>query len=531
VSRSGTGDAVSGAGEARERVRGTAPSRRDVLRLAAGFAALPPAALLAGCEDGGGRGRRVDNGGRVSFARPLAIPPLAESDVDAEGVRRFALEARPGRRELLPGRAARTWGFNGDHLGPTLRMRRGEHVGVDVRNALDEPTTVHWHGAYLPAAADGGPHQVVEPGATWSPRWVVDQPAATLWYHPHPHGATERHTYRGLAGMLIVDDEPSAALGLPRAYGVDDVPVIVQDKRFDADGDLAEDDLTADDRGPVGLLGDTVLVNGTFAPYLEVRTRLVRLRLLNASTARTYAFGLSDGRPLALVGTDGGLLAAPLETDRVQLSPGERAEIVVAMAPGERAVLRSTPPDLGTVPGLTTAVGGDDTLDVLELRAAGSLDAPAGVSVPARLADVPSLAPDDAAATRSFRLAGMTINGRRLRMDRVDEVVPAGTTEVWEVVNRHALPHNFHVHGVQFQVLSLDGARVPAALAGWKDTVYVAPRTAVRIAVPFGDHTDPAVPYLYHCHLSFHEDVGMMGQFVVVGPGQQPAVVHGHHAG
>lgn len=484
--------------------------RRDVLRVAGGIAmGVPLATGLAGCE-AARRGERVDTTGRVAFGRPVTIPPLATSATDAAGRRRFELVARPGRRELLPGKATRTWGFNGDHLGPTLRMRRGEQVVVAVRNEVDEPTTVHWHGAYLPAAADGGPHQLVEPGATWSPSWEVDQPAATLWYHPHAHGMTERHTYRGLAGLLIVDDEPAAQAGLPGEYGVDDVPVIVQDKRFDSEGELAEYGY-----GPTGLLGDTVLVSGTAAPYLPVRTRLVRLRLLNASTARTYAFGFADGRTFALVGTDGGLLPAPLEADRVQLSPGERAEIVVTVTPGERVVLRSSPPELGTVPGLTAEVGGSDTLDVMELRAAPSLDPAKPESLPAQLVEVPRLVPAGAATTRSFSLAGMTINGRKLSMDRIDEVVARDSTEVWEVVNRHALPHNFHVHGVQFQVVDATGAAPPV---GWKDTVYVPPHESVRFAVRFGRHADPVVPYMYHCHLSFHEDRGMLGQFVVVDP-------------
>ena len=99
-----------------------------------------------------------------------------------------------------------TWGFNGAYLGPTLRATRGEQVAVDVHNALDETTTVHWHGMHLPAAMDGGPHQPIAPGETWPPTWKIDQPAATLWYHPHPHGETAEHVYRGLAGMFILDD-------------------------------------------------------------------------------------------------------------------------------------------------------------------------------------------------------------------------------------------------------------------------------------------------------------------------------------
>ena len=250
--------------------------------------------------------------------------------MEPDGTRVFELTAQQGTAKPAAGVSARSWGFNGARLGPTLRAARGEHVRVEVTNALDETTSVHWHGMHLPAEADGGPHQPVEPGDTWTPSWTLDQPAATLWYHPHPHGATEDHVARGLAGMFIVDDpDGEVADALPHDYGVDDVPVIVQDGNVD-DGGLLEADG-----------GDQLLVNGTLGPYLDVTTERVRLRLLNASVERVYDFGLSDDRPLVMIGSDGGLLPEPVETSRVRLSPGERAEVVVQMSPGEDVVLRS----------------------------------------------------------------------------------------------------------------------------------------------------------------------------------------------
>jgi len=303
---------------------------------------------------------------------------------------------------------------------------------------------------------------------------------------------------------------------LPRRYGIDDIPVVVQDKRFGDDGRLAEGEHLA-----TGLLGDTLLVNGTLGPYLNVTTEQVRLRLLNASTARVYAFGLADHRRFALIGSDGGLLPATYQTDRIQLSPGERAEIVVAMQPGENAVLRSFPPALGTSRGMTAIAGGQDSFDVLQLRAASSLARSA--PPPARLAEVPRLEPAAAATTRDFRLAGRQINGKKMNMHRIDEVVTKDTSEVWEVTNHHTQPHSFHVHDVQFQVLSVGGAAPPSPLAGWKDTVYLPPHVSIRIIMRFADYADPDHPYMYHCHLLFHEDSGMMGQFVVVEPGQHAA--------
>jgi FtsP/CotA-like multicopper oxidase with cupredoxin domain len=498
-------------------------TRRQVLRVAAGLALGVP--LSAGCDYV--PTQPLDTTGKGDFNQPLAIPPLAPYRTDSTGRRVFDLTAQPGQREFQAGQATRTFGVNGDYLGPTLRAGRGDEVTINVHNALTETTSMHWHGMHLPASADGGPHQPIAAGATWSPRWRIDQPAATLWYHPHPHGRTEKHVYRGMAGMFIVDDDESAGLDLPHRYGVDDIPVIVQDKRFTANGQFDERDHRA-----TGLLGDTVLVNGTLGPYQQVSTQRVRLRLLNASTARVYAFGFADDRQFALIGTDGGLLGTPYQTRRIQLSPGERADIVVSMNPNERVVLRSYPPSLGTDPGITRIAGGDDSLDVLELRAAGTL---AAVSpVPDRLATVPRLAPAAAPVRRTFRLADRQINGRRMSMDRIDEVVTKGSTEIWEVRNLHEEPHSFHVHDVQFQVQSVDGAAPPAPLAGWKDTIYLPPQVPIRIAVRFADYADPGRPYMYHCHLLFHEDLGMMGQFVVVEPGQAvpgPDTTHQHHHG
>ncbi|WP_372345051.1 multicopper oxidase family protein [Streptomyces sp. KL116D] len=461
---------------------------------------------------------KVSTVGTTEFRNELAVPPLARSSLGKDGTRVFDLRMRTGEKEFTAGRKTATWGFDGDYLGPTLRARRGEQVEVRVRNRLPEASTVHWHGMHLPARMDGGPHQMVDPGRDWTPRWTVDQPAATLWYHPHPHGATEQHVQRGLAGMFLVDDARSERLALPKRYGVDDLPVIVQDVRFDG----AKFDHGHGMMRSIGFLGDRTMVNGTLDPYRTVRDERVRLRLLNASTARTYDFGFSDGREFALVGTDGGLLERPATTDRIQLSPGERAEVVVRMVPGERTVLRShAQGDYGDAWQKRFA-GGDDSFDVLQLRAADRLRP--SPEVPSELGELELPKAADAVRSRHFDLKASGINGRPMEMNRVDDTVTRGTTEVWTVRNDNGMPHNFHVHDVQFRVVEVNGKTPPPALRGRKDTVFLPGGTELKLALRFDggpEFADPDVPFMYHCHLLTHEDGGMMGQFVVVDKGQR----------
>jgi len=490
--------------------------RRVLTRILVGFGVLVVALLGAGAWIWSAAPQ--SNAGELGFRNELWIPPLAEPSVDEPGRKVFDLDLQEGTAELLPGKPAETWGINGPHLGPTLRAERGDEVTVNVDNGLPEPTTLHWHGMHLPAKADGGPHQQVEPGASWSPSWKVDQPAASLWYHPHMMGETEDHVYRGLAGMFLIDDPRASALALPSEYGVDDVPLIIQDKRLNDDGSL---DFSQSMVSPTGRLGDEILVNGTRDPYVEVDDRLVRLRLLNASTARAYNFGFSDGREFDLIGTDGGLLERPERLDRVQLSVGERAEIVVAVEPGEELLLRSFEPDLGANPFEDRFSGADDTFDVLAIRVANELDdSPA---LPSEL--VPREGPEHGATdgVRRFELGNRDINDQQMDMARIDEVVEMGDTEIWEVENTSGTPHSFHVHDVRFRIIDYAGSSPPPELTGLKDTVYVPPGEMVRFATTFEDYADPSTPYMFHCHILEHEDRGMMGQFVVVAPGQQPA--------
>jgi FtsP/CotA-like multicopper oxidase with cupredoxin domain len=488
-------------------------------RLLVAAAAMPLALSGAACVRGQASSTPVTT-------RPLPVPPLSAGRVGVDGVRRFELAAQPGVTEMLPGRSTATWGYNGSILGPTLRARRGERVAFTITNNLPEITSVHWHGMRVPARYDGGPHQSIEPGATWEPEWTVEQHAATLWYHPHPHGSTEKHVYRGLSGLFLIDDDIADGLDLPRRYGVDDIPLVIADRRFTSGGGLDE----ADD-SKYGLLGDTVITNGIAGAHLSVSTERVRLRVLNGSSSRLFNLARSDDASFDLIATDGGLLEKPVSLTRIQLSPGERAEIVLELRAGQTVTLRSLP--IETREGLSdpATFGFDDTFDILTLRPESTLSASPGL--PETLTIITPLVDAATPVNRSFELQWYMINGQRMDMNRIDLVVPVDTTEVWSIRNVDNWPHNFHVHDVQFQVIGVDGRTPPPALSGWKDTIYTEPGRTYNVGMRFSGHADPTNPYMYHCHLLHHEDQGMMGQFLVLAPGQQPAPkpMGGNHSG
>ena len=501
-------------------------SRRDVLGIAA-------ATAITGTIVGVG-GWRISQrpvlspgdaagAGGAGTRNPLAVPPLATPTLAADGAKTFELAARAGTTDFVSGSTTPTWGYNGSFGGPTIRATTGERVRIAVRNELDETTTAHWHGAKLPAAADGGPHQPIHPGESWTAEWTIEQPAATLWYHPHNHGTTEAHVYRGLAGLLLVDDPGSPEQNpLPHDYGVDDVPLIITDRSFARDGSFDESR-----RDAAGMLGDTILVNGTVSPRFEAGRAETRFRILNASTARSYRLQL-DRSPMLLVGTDNGLLPEPVEIRGITLTPGERAEVVVRLEPGQRAMLRSLPHALGLLGTTERASGTRDRFDILEIErvtgvSGGGSNSPladrlaaAGGSLAAALPE-----PDEPDARRTVTLQNDTINHRAMNMRRIDEVVTVGSRERWFITNEHFLPHNLHIHNARFLVRSIGGQEPAPELRGWKDTVYAPPSRTVVVDVEFGTATDPHRPYMFHCHLLQHEDQGMMAQFVVVKPGEQ----------
>lgn len=487
------------------------------------------------------------------FRRALLIPPELHGWVQ-NGVLHYALRMAAGRSMLVDGLHTATWGYNGAVLGPTLRVPRGKAVHIALNNALDQSTTTHWHGAHVPGDMDGGPQSLIAPGGQRDVHFTLQQPASSLWYHPHPDTRTGPHVYAGLGGMLLVDDPADQHLGLPQQYGVDDVPLILQDRRLAPDGRLLYMTSMMD---RMGMKGDRFLVNGREQPFWNAPAQWVRLRLLNAANARLFNLAFNDGRAFHVIATDAGLLARPVPVRSLLLAPSERAEILVDLRrdQGRRLVLRSDSgavvPDLSSMP-MDADAFDHHGFDLLELR----IGPPAGTSArrPERMVELPTLHAD--APVRRFTLQGMSgnmmggmqggtqtmggmtsmpansgpggmslgeggarlfsINHHHMNMARIDQRVRLGSTEIWEVVNQGHMAHPFHYHSTSFQILSRNGNSPPAHEVGWKDTVLVRRGDTVRLIAHFNQAAGDAHPFMFHCHILEHEDNGMMGQFTVI---------------
>ncbi len=476
-----------------------------------------------------GRAIAVEGGGG------LPVPDLLEVGNGTVG----KLDAINSATKFFDNVKTRTMGYSQSYLGPVIRVKRGSTAKLEVSNKTDNPITAHWHGLHIEGRFDGGPQTAFGSGKTWTADLDIDQPASTLWYHSHVHGETGPQVYSGLAGMMIIDDPDAPASGLPETYGVDDFPLAIQDRAFGEDGELL---YIA--RGPAlmhGFRGGEILVNGAVSPKASVPKGLVRFRILNASNARIYTFSFEDDRTFHQVGSDGGLLPAPVSMSSLILAPAERAEIVVDFSNGKPARLLSDP-DFNDPMGNGMMGGGmmgrmmggnvrppeevDDRgrFEVMTFEVNNNLQG-AVQELPKTIAGAP-VEPNwgEPVKRRSFVLemgmggmmrgggAAMSINGKSMEMDRIDVEARVGETELWHVQST-GISHPFHIHGTSFKVLSHNGRPVPFEKTGLKDVFLV--EGEAEILVNFRKRASRETPYMYHCHILEHEDAGMMGQFTV----------------
>jgi suppressor of ftsI/bilirubin oxidase len=452
-----------------------------------------------------------------------------------------------------------------DFVNPTLVLRRGQRVRIDLANALGDPTIVHWHGLAVDTRDDGGGTVLAAPGATYGYDFALRNRASLYWYHPHPHGLTAGQAYRGLFGMIEVsdDDEDRLRAALDLVPGRSEIPLLLQDRRAGSDYGASDMDKMH------GFLGDRVLINGTSCPQLALATRIYRFRVLNASNARTYRLGwrTSDGKPFpfTLIGNDGGLLPAPRPCAEAFIASAERLDMLLDLsdlAAGDALVLETRSFDPMHMEMAASPAGGApaSATGAVDHAAMGHVMPPApgsagaehaahggafpegavrallaarvsekiayGARVPARLSSLPAI--DTAGASErplrlGFAKGRWRINDRVFAMGETPIEVKRNSVEIWLIRNYfNSMPHAMHLHGFAFEVLARETS--PDALAalkiddhglfatddGRKDTVLVWPGESVRIAVDFtcpfpGDQT-----YMFHCHNLEHEDGGMM---------------------
>ncbi|PKH25356.1 cell division protein FtsP [Enterobacterales bacterium CwR94] len=434
----------------------------------------------------------------------LPVPPLLES---RRGQPLF-LTLQRSHWSFNGGSKAAVWGINGLYLGPTVRVWSGDDVKLIYSNRLNEPVAMTVSGLQVPGVLMGGAPRMISPGVDWSPVIPVRQAAATCWYHANTPNRMAPHVYNGLAGMWLVEDQVSKNLPIPNHYGVDDFPIILQDKRLDTFGAPV---YQAPANG--GFTGDVLLVNGVQSPFVEVSRGWVRLRLLNASNSRRYQLRMSDGRPFNVIASDQGFLPAPVAVQQLSLAPGERREILVDMSQGNDVTI--TAGEAASVMDRLRGLFEPSSIlinpNVLTLRATGLLPLVTD-NLPMRLLSDQVL--DGAVSrTREFRLGDSMpgINGALWDMTRIDVQSQQGTFERW--VFHADTPQAVHLQGVMFLVKSVNGGQPLPEDRGWKDTVWV--DGEVELLVSFTQSSNDHFPFVYYSQTLEMADRGTAGQLLV----------------
>lgn len=460
---------------------------------------------------------------------PLAIPPTLTGTT-------FNLTVQSGMQSFYTGTNTPTFGINGTWMAPTIIVNKGDSITLNVTNNLTVKTTMHWHGLHVAPQNDGGPHQIILPSHTWSPSFKIKNNASTYWYHPHGAGQTDPQVSKGLVGFFIVHDADELALNIPHTYGVDDIPLAFQSKEFDVLQQIAI----------AGEMDTALFVNGTLNPIFDAHAQVIRFRLLNGSSLRSYNFGFSNGQTFYQIATDGGLLDTSVTLTRLRLSPGERAEILVNFTgmQGQNLDLKSFASELANgIYGADSVGTGIDSIAEYHNNFLNGADffllkinivAPTATPITTIPIALVSYTPFNIAnATKSRTVIFDTIrllpadapnraegpfgmNNKSFDMDSINEIVYLNTTEVWTLVNKTLVAHPFHIHDIQFNVVEKSGIPPNATERGWKDVILVMPDDSVKFITKFDDFSNDSVPYMYHCHLLHHEDDGMMGSFLVL---------------
>jgi FtsP/CotA-like multicopper oxidase with cupredoxin domain len=435
---------------------------------------------------------------------PLALNELRIPPVITGG----DITIAPAIYKIFPDANSTILSINNSFPAPTIKLNKGDTFSAKIINNLSEPTVLHWHGIHVPANMDGHPKNAIAPGESFDVSYPITQRAGTFFYHSHADMNTARQSYLGMMGMFIIGDDEEKSLGLPS--GDFDIPLLVQDKRFDV-RQLSYAPTNPDMDS--GWLGDTILINGTPNPFLSVAPTFYRFRIVNGSNARIYNIGLKGNDPqtvMTLTGNDGGLLEVPAQINGIMLAPAERIDVIVDLSRekmGNTVTLQSLAFDYSGSSGTTTLMQGA-AFDLLQLQV--NKTGSSGVTgVPTTLPTIVQYNSADVVNSRGFELTGhQFINSNTFNISRIDQHVPFGDLEKWTFINLSQEAHPMHTHGTQFQVINPS----QPSEAGWKDVIRVDPSQSVNVLVKFADYTGI---YLVHCHNLEHEDMGMMSNFQV----------------
>lgn len=497
-----------------------------------------------------------------SFINPLPIPDTIDVTSDTLTLDVESHNFNPNGGSDTLNTSITTFAFNhststsNTYLGPTLIWHTGRNISIRVQNNLPDTATVHWHGAHVPPYMDGGPHQPIPPnGGVWPVNFTILDSACTLWYHPHAHDETYSQVEMGLSGIIIVDDPTDPIRdALPHRYGIDDFPIIIQERNFIPTGSTPTHAIDTNQHG-----GGTTIINGVMLPYLNVPPQMVRFRLLDGSSRMSYNLGFSQIAsgllPMTVVGSDGGYLPSPQVVDTIMIGPGIRQEIVFDFTSYAGQTVYLT--NVKTTPS-TTIIGigppEQSAADFfMEIRVDTVQSLPVG-SIPSNFPPLNVPPTNSSTRVRKKFLIGsggptnpvpFSINGNQFLIDVINDTIPLGATEIWSVYNATNVAHPFHIHDIQFYVThyeqvtsgSSDTLPIPVEMMGPKDNVLIEAGhrfTFVGVFDDFGVALGPNASdsaYMYHCHILTHEDGyyapgggsgpgfrdnhGMMQQFIV----------------
>ncbi|MBE2897416.1 multicopper oxidase domain-containing protein [Pasteurellaceae bacterium 20609_3] len=450
-----------------------------------------------------GAGALLPNIALAQKGRALPIPPL----LDVGRGKPVLLSMTRTQTRFLDGDKVDVWGFNGAYLGPTIKCKQGDFVRLNYRNQLPQAVSLTVQGLQASAELIGGVGKVFQPNAEWSPVIPITQSAASCWYHANTLAHSGYQVYRGLVGLWIIEDSASRKAMLPNQYGVNDIPLILQDVALNGQGEQLFNP------GDYPFLGNHLLVNGVEAPYLDVARGWVRLRLLNASLSRSYQLSLDNGASMVLLAGNLGFVPQQREIKQLFLSPGERAEVLVDLNEGGEVAL-ITGDKRGFLHNITALWADDSELvdnTVLRLRPQGLVSAFAQkpqINAPLALSGTIEVVRE---RDMHLDVANALLNRQRFDPRRIDVSAKLGTFERWNLSS--SSPTGFRIEGAKFLVERVNGRNVDLSQASWRDTLWL--NGPISVLVKFDNLSSNNFPFTFGASDFILADKGCLGMIVV----------------